>query len=816
MIYHRKWYKINLIKSEKGENMRLILNGHWIMKRRSDGKEFPAVIPGTDFGTLIKNGAIKSPLISGDECEALSTASDDYSFNRRFTVTQEMLESKKALLKCFRVDTLCEVFINKQKAISLDNAFIPLNKNVRDYLTVGENEISFAFSSPYLYIKDRYKKQPLPPNSNGVNGIPYIRKPGCHFGWDWGPCVPYCGILDDIYIDFSDVQIDNICIRQKTNREKSVVTVTANNIETVELYSPSGEKIPGDNGVFTVLKPELWSIRELNGKEYQLLYTVVLSGNGEREERKIGLRSLTLETGKDAYGSDFCFILNGERIFAKGANLIPFSALFEDADHEKTNRYLKLAADSGFNMLRVWGGGSYADEYLLSRCDELGILIWQDLCFACQLYPFYEEDFTANVLREISLNVSRISLHPCTALFCGNNEAEQMFSWMPKKSKLVSSYTDFFYRRLPPLLKRLTDVPYIPSSPVGEAPFKKTGSDRVGDTHMWHVWHGLKPLDYYSKRYTRFMSEFGLESLPSEKAISTFASERDRSLDSAPFLRHQKCRGGNEKMLYYLTEMFDFPASFDSLPYLTGIVQAECIKNAAVHFRQNKGRCNGCLFWQYNDVWNCPSWSAVDFEGVPKALMFYAKRFFAPVTVTVRREKNRLRVFAHNDTGEEKELDITLRLYNKNDHLSAEKRMHVLINKNSVKTVANIPYSGEAVVQTLFNGETITELLIPPYDAELKKADIHCETVSGGIKLYSDTFAYNVYIEADAELSDNWFSLVKGEERFIACDRKPEKLKIVCANNIVFAGGSKERMKYRLKYQAKPENIINTIIYSFL
>ncbi len=796
--------------------MRLELNGKWNMVRQSDGKAFSAYIPGTDFGALIKCGAIKNPLISGDENEALATAAENYAFSRSFTVDAAMLEKKLALLKCSRVDTLCEVCINGKKTLSLNNAFVPLDADIKGFLHAGENTVSFEFSSPYLFIKEKYKANPLLPNPNGVNGIPYIRKPGCHFGWDWGPCVPYCGILDDIYIDFTDSEITDIKIKQDTTPEKSVVAVTAENADSIELYSPQGEKITGDNGIFTVENPELWSIREQNGKCKQPLYTVIITGAGERVEKKIGLRTVTLDTSKDAYGSNFCFVLNGEKVFAKGANLIPFAALFEDCSRETVDYYLNLAVNSGFNMLRVWGGGSYADEYFLSRCDELGILVWQDFCFACQLYPFYDEKFAANVINEIKLNVSRMALHPCVALFCGNNEAEQMFSYLPKKAKLVSSYIDFFYKCLPPILAELTDIKYIPSSPVGEAPFKKTGSDSVGDTHMWHVWHGLKPLDYYASRYTRFMSEFGLESLPGEKAIASFAGAGERSMYSKPFMSHQKCSGGNEKMLYYLTEMFDFPVSFDSLPYLTGIVQAECVKNAAVHFRQNKGRCNGCLFWQYNDVWNCPSWSAVDFEGEPKALMYYAKRFFAPVTVTYKRENGKLRIFAHNDTLEDKNFEVYIDYYNINGDKLGGAALNAELEKNTVREIGFVPYANEPIVRISFGETVLTELLVPPYAAGLEKAKIEVGKADGGIYLTADTFAYNVCIGEACAPSDNYFSLVKGERRFVALGNIGNEIKITCANNIEFCGGETERRKFRLKYRLKPENIANTVVYSFM
>ena len=118
--------------------MRLELNGKWNMVRQRDGKVFSADIPGTDFGALIKCGEIRNPLISGDENEALVTASDNYAFSRSFTVNEAMLNKKFALLKCSRVDTLCEVYINGKKVLSLNNAYVPLDDDIKGFLQVKE------------------------------------------------------------------------------------------------------------------------------------------------------------------------------------------------------------------------------------------------------------------------------------------------------------------------------------------------------------------------------------------------------------------------------------------------------------------------------------------------------------------------------------------------------------------------------------------------------------------------------------------------------------------------------------------------------
>lgn len=788
------------------------LSGQWTMRDCTRSKEYPAIIPGTDFGNLIRNNAIPNPLDSGDEKEGIDVGERDFEFERAFTLTDRDFEYSSIYLNCGGLDTLCTCFINGKEAFGTNNAFIPIDRDIKEYLTVGENKILFHFDSAVKYIAKMQKERALPKNNNGLDGIAYIRKPGCHFGWDWGPCVPYCGIIEHISLKCCNKRITNIKISQNTHKERSVVTVSACGADKIYIKSPKGDLISSnDKGEFVIESPELWYTREMSQKGEQPLYTVCFENDEEKVEKKIGLRSLYLDTSADEYGNNFCFVLNGERVFAKGANLIPFSAIYEDSNNETVDYYLDLAEKSNFNIIRVWGGGSYASDYLIDQCDRRGILLWQDFCFACQMYPFYNDDFTQNVLDEVKVNVERLTTHPSLALWCGNNELEVMFSYLPKGTKLMNAYEQFFYHTLPDFISDLTDVCYIATSPIGSACFKEYSSDNVGDTHMWNVWHGLKKLDYYTTRYSRFLSEFGLESLPSMKAIKTFAPPEEYDITSPSFNRHQKCVGGNKKMLFYLTEMFDFPKHFEDLPYLTGIVQAECIKNATVHFRQSKGRCNGSVFWQFNDVWNCPSWSSVDFEGIPKALQYKAREFFAPVTVTCKKEKGKATIFAHNDTLERVEFELELRLINPD----CVKNYHIDLAPNSFKEVDEIKVNSQSVLWLRFNDQVITETFTATSKMKLKRATIKATLKGNTLTLKSDTFASNVFIDCDQLPSDNYFSLLEGEERTVTFDTPPENVNIICANNIQFKKSKIKKSLFRLFYRLQPMNIANYFYYTY-
>lgn len=84
---------------------------------------------------------------------------------------------------------------------------------------------------------------------------------------------------------------------------------------------------------------------------------------------------------------------------------------------------LHSARDANQNMIRVWGGGVYESDYFYNLADRYGLLIWQDMMFACAMYPA-TPSFLSSVRLEIRQNALRIIHHPSIAIFAANNENE--------------------------------------------------------------------------------------------------------------------------------------------------------------------------------------------------------------------------------------------------------------------------------------------------------------------------------------------------------------------------------------------------------
>lgn len=813
---------------------RMSLAGKWILHLDKQGRDYETEVPTSDYNALLKNKIIDDPFYKTNEQKCLHVAETGKSFKRSFKISQEQLEYRKALLRCQMLDTIAQIYINDKLANISSNAYVCSETNITDYLHEGENSIEIHFLSPVQYVKAKQEEDPLPANANGINGVAHIRKPACHFGWDWGINMPVSGIFGNIEILFYNNEIRDFWVRQEHLENGTVkLHIRANKRldGSGEITAPNGERIPFgiENGKAKVIieKPQLWWTRELSGNESQPLYTI---GIGSVKKR-IGLRTIELDRSNDEYGANFKLILNGVPIFAKGANVIPPDAMPDRIGKSTAEKIVSDAVHANFNMIRIWGGGYYGSDELYDLCDEKGILVWQDFMFACLMYPFYDEAFIKNVLGEVKYNVRRISSHPSLALWCGNNEIEFMFQHLPASLKIVKSYKEFFYEILPGELRRYDkNTPYIETSPIGSEFRKDITADKCGDTHMWHVWHGSKDLSYYGKRYTRFCSEYGMESLPSEDCILQFATQKDMDLKSDVMLSHQKCKSGNDKMLFYLYEKFNKPAKFTDLIYLTGLVQAECVANGAEHWRRNKGRCNGALWWQMNDCWGAPSWSSVDYFGKWKPLMYAGKRIFEPITVSLRQTDGGFELYVLNDTLNDEEYTAVISL---KDFTGKELRSKsLLVNSNAGKAQKAFFISAKGLKKsTCFaqaelrkNNKAVisrTAIMLPERKLKLQHAKITIHLCKNEMTLESNTYARSVFVDIKGEsvpLSDNCFDLVPGEKKTIYlekdCKIDPKSISVKCVNNITYAGSDAERIRFRKAFSAQPMNIANKIYYS--
>lgn len=333
----------------------------------------------------------------------------------------------------------------------------------------------------------------------------------------------------------------------------------------------------------------------------------------------------------------FTFCVNGRSFFAKGANYIPSLMQYHQTTPDHYEQTIQAACHANMNMLRVWGGGVYEHDAFYDLCNRHGILLWHDFMFACALYPG-DQQFLDSCRTEARHQVCRLRNHPCMALWCGNNELEQVPHHIVDTQATKEAYHTLFYDILPAVVDSDPgQIPYWPSSPHNPFGYERGfNNPRAGDTHFWDVWHARKPLSSYLKHNTRFCSEFGMQSYLSEAGARAFAGYEPGALNPfGPVMEaHQKNANGNLIILEYCQRLFRAPKDYSALSYQSQLNQMICMQTGVEHFRRSWPYCAGALYWQLNDCWPCFSWSSIEFGGNWKALHHAAKRFFAPLLVS--------------------------------------------------------------------------------------------------------------------------------------------------------------------------------------
>ena len=858
------------------------LNQNWNMRRVGDEAFSPAVVPGTVYTDLLRNGQMADPFFKDNELKALKLMDEDYEYVSEFSCGSELLDCRRVVLHFDGVDTIADIYLNGELIGSPDNMHRVWEYEVKSLLNPEDNELRIVFHSLTKYIAEAFEKSHTLGSGDAMDGFVHIRKAHCMFGWDWGAHLPDAGLfrpvsllgigaarIDSVYVtqehhdgvvDLSfDVEVEG-CPEMACGWEsaESVIYATVDGAECVEEYTyeetdeengsglyyeveltaPDGTvtKASGCPEGMTVEHPQLWWP---NGYGPQNLYTIKVTLYFDDEvldvwERRIGLRTMTMHREKDQWGELFACQVNGVDIFAMGADYIPEDHLLGRVTPETTRTLLEKAKWANFNSIRVWGGGYYPEDWFYDICDELGLVVWQDFMFACAVYDLTPE-FEANIRAEFVDNIKRLRHHASLGLWCGNNEMEQFVSegnWVSKPSE-VRDYLFMYERVIPEVLKQYDpDTFYWPASPSSGGSFDDPRDPNRGDVHYWDVWHGNKPFSDYRNYFFRYASEFGFQSFPSMKTIETISDDpADWNIFSYIMEKHQRNAGANGKILNYLQQTYRYPTQFPVLLYASQMLQAEAIKYGVEHFRRNRGRCMGAIYWQLNDCWPVASWASIDYWGRWKALHYYAKRFFAPVMVsceeqgwmTAAADMNRehfefeksIRLNVTNETLNDKKVTVKWALRNADSSVVRQEETQVAVPALSSVWLDKVEFpevdyfSQYVSYEAWEEGKCISEgTVIFSYPKYFRYLDpkLSYRVEGDEIIVTAETYAKGVEIlneNEDLILSDNYFDMNAGEKRVKilgrACREEKEPIDMESQIAKQLEGGLRLRSVYDIR-----------------
>ncbi len=815
------------------------LNGSWRMHWCDIGEgtpqtatllpHLPYTVPGDVHTPLIEAGLIKEPLYGLNSLDCRWVEDKEFWCERTFTLTEGDL-APRMLLTFEGLDTTADVYLNGQHIGSHNNAFVEITWDVAALLHAGENKLLVRIDQGLREAQTHDMERMGMMWNNDQPYRAWMRKPQFVYSWDWTIWLATCGIWQGVHLTAVDAAaITDLYARNEeapAEGKPCKVTVTTAAIADREgcllhltIADREGavvaeERLPLEAGEqtleMTVPSARLWWC---NGMGDAYLYTVTAAAETadglvlDTNTHRLGLRSIALIEPELPNGeTGFTFVLNGEKVFCKGANHVPCDCLPGRIAPEKEQALITIAKDEHMNMLRIWGGGVYASETLMDACDEAGIMIWHDFLYACGYHPDHDPGFMANVTEEARKGIRRLRRHASLIGWSGNNEVQEMYHSQKAWNPDLPWYGGTIYEELlPKLVKEMCpSLVYRQSSPFGG---EMQADCRHGDQHIWVLTHVDSHPHYLDLwRFTefgiKFLSEFGLMgAMPMETALSCIPAENMRPDD--PIWLHHTNSCQNHTLLDRMKRLYFGDSEHSPQQYIlrSQAIQSEITRHMYEEFRRQKFTCSGLLFWTLSDSYGVHNWSLVDYALRRKPVYYALKQAMAPLALCIRgwdvhndegrvtwrehwqKEPGKLEIWGMNDTLSDETVRLEWVLMTTGGKVLREGAEAVQLPRNGSAHLADISLEGIGFdpAQTVFRarlvaGGTIineTRYFFAPFaemiatDAKVEITGRKLEDDRFEVSLTSDRFIWMAHLAEpdDARCDENDFELWPGETR---------------------------------------------------
>jgi len=808
-----------------------------LSKQRAGWLEQP--VPGDIHQGLIAAGKIKEPLVGLNFFDCKWTESRSWWFRKSFDVPADRLKADVVELEMNGLDSNAEIFLNGRHIASHRNTFRPFLKDVKPYLKSGANTLLVRLTAGLENISktDINSTDGVVATTEADQGRPergdirrsFVRKPQYSFGWDWSPRVPTTAIAGDVKIRV----MSTACIRrvnltpvrhdQNTVFVMAAVVVdglhyykTSNGTVTVTLTDNEGRKFTAGNTTLVrsgynfvkltipIAEPKLWWPNGLGAQHlYKVEASLQIGGESmEYPEFDYGLRFVRLDTQ-----DKFAIVINGKKIFCKGANWIPADAIYARVDAQRYDTLVRQAAEANFNMLRIWGGGLYERDAFYRACDRYGIMVWQDFMFACAPFPDHLEWFRTQVQKEADYQTARLSRYACIVLWCGNNENHWAFrDWWNEKTKAGALVYNYI---LPAAVQNnCPEIPYWNGSPYGgDSP----NDHNAGDCHHWNecmmspdMEKRITPEEF-DRCNSLFVSEFGYIGACDKQSTLAYMAGEPLDRKNETWRQHTNVFEKNT-VEAGIRKHYAEPENLGIDEYLlfSGLCQGLMYQYALESMRYRKN-CHGALFWMFNDCWGELGWTIIDYYLRRKIAWYFVRRAFAGVRLIMRRAENAIRLVAANDTLQALSLDIEygyIALDGKSSELNICKVKAAAIERAECcrfDRAGHDPTRGlwiarcinnPDVAPAIFRAADYRNLDTAEAKLSLEIADVGKDRYTA--KVAADVYAHAVHFKlpAGCSPSDNYFDLLPGESReFTISSAQPidkSEIEIDCVNNLKY------------------------------
>ena len=825
----------------------LSLNGAWELAWHDEFPQFltaetaplrttlTANVPEPVHATLMRHGLLDDPRVGLNSLKARWVEEQFWVYRKTFTsplAPAPRGESVVLIFDLLEYDAV--IYLNGQEIGRHASAHVPARFEVTGKLRPAgeENTLVVRLDAGLYAVTDKPAADYQPTPLSSLSKIHWMRKGQWQRGWDWQQRLMNVGILGDVRLQWDEAPLaTQLQVFATVSNDLSEATFhvrvffenTLDNLYEGELSicilnDDEPSKRPWQERRITVPigsssqaisvtleNPDLWWPK---GHGEPHTYGVEIIVNGWIYYRFVGVRKVEVDqSAHPAVGKHFILKVNNKPIFCKGANWVPPDMLYSTVTEDHLSDLFELADGANFNLLRIWGGGTWAGHSLLDGCDAFGILVWHDLLFACSKYPGDDPAFAQKAREEVRWGMREFAHHPSLVVWCGNNEIEEGdWNWGYDRQPRTHPHYALFHHDFPQLAKH--EAPYAfywissPYSPDYENPTDPT----VGDQHPWGV--SLRqdgPTDWWEYRsyVDRFPNEGGVLGASSPATLRQFLPEDQRYLNSPVWDHHdnpyalQPMTPGQPGRAYqtltHWTGLHAKQLDGETYAFASALLQAEGLTEYITNYRRRMFSSAAAIFWMYNDSWpTTHSWTIVDYYRRKKLAYHPVRRAFQPVSV-VAYEENAIIHFAlinetasHYPAGERLEADRPMYSayfqYGLFDTLGKPSLSDFAPQRASANSVHTYEV-GISKKQLLERGIERTGAFVVLYDKQKRvvaqhrvffsrfhelnldpNPEITLTLESGVLTLRSDVFVWGVCLDTDGErpVADNCFDLLPG------------------------------------------------------
>lgn len=797
------------------EGSPLVPPHHYCARELEGHRLLTARVPAPIHQVLIEQGLLDDPNLGLNSLQARWVEQAYWVYRHRFTAPAEAAE-QKAWLVFERLELCATVWLNGEEIGRHANAHRPARFEVSGKLREGENLLVVRLDTGLFDSADKPGAEYALRDLDLLTKRAWLRRPQYESGWDWNAHLVNVGITGEVRLQWcARPRLDEVTVFavpdedlaravlhvratvEGVTAEPTTATLRARVRETNQEITVPLTVALGETRHFATIdleNPRLWWPLG-HGEQFLHTVDVTLECDGEVQAvtRRTGVRRVAMDQTPHPVEGRYCILtINNRPIFCKGGNWVPPDLLPGTVTPERYRELVRLAVEANFNLLRVWGGGLFADQALCEACDEAGVLIWHDFLFACAKYPGDIPEFVAEVNREVTHAVRDLAHHPSLVVWCGNNEIEWGdWAWGYGDTPRTHPHYALFHHDLPRIVGEEDPSTLHWISSPWSPDYRFPNDPLVGDQHPWTVSLGEPGgADFWKYRrfVDRFPNEGGVMGASSPATLRQFLPEGQREVLSLSWDHHDNPFGrldstpgawGHAYQTVQLWAGFDDPAALalEDYAYVSGLLQAEGLSEYIANYRRRMFSSGSAIFWMYNDSWPVThGWTIVDYYGRRKLAYHPVRRAFAPVTVVVAEEQGLVTVYGVNDTPREWRGEVRYGLFALAGGEPLDETQAAVLAANASTPLASFERaqwealgltSSGAFAVLLDAGEVCAQhrLFVAPFKS-LAFADpqIALRLEGDRLTLTADTFAWGVCLDVDGErpLADNCFDLLPG------------------------------------------------------